>query len=302
MVHSTSYKAAALSILRNGILLVITFAAIGAFMDEKGFGRGIGTTNSKHIQEAEHEGRKVKFEDVKGCDEAKAELEEIVMYLKDPSRFTRLGGKLPRGLLLTGPPGTGKTLLAKAIAGEADVPFFYSSGSQFEEVYVGLGAKRIRELFEAAKKKAPAIIFIDEIDAVGGTRRLKDQSALKMTLNELLVQLDGFDENNGIIVIGATNFMESLDPALLRPGRFDKHVSVPLPDVGGRKEILEMYAKKTKLAKDVDLSVLARGTTGFSGADLFNLMNQAALKVSRNDDMCVSVRLQVTHSALSLPH
>ena len=175
---------------------------------------------------------------------------------------------------------TGKTLLAKAIAGEADVPFFYSSGSQFEEVYVGLGAKRIRELFEAAKKKAPAIIFIDEIDAVGGTRRLKDQSALKMTLNELLVQLDGFDENNGIIVIGATNFVESLDEALLRPGRFDKHVTVPLPDVGGRKEILEMYASKTKLSPDVDITVLARGTTGFSGADLNNLINQAALKAS----------------------
>jgi len=218
--------------------------------------------------------------DVKGVEEAKQELEEIVHYLKDPSKFTRLGGKLPRGLLLTGPPGTGKTLLAKAIAGEAGVPFFFSSGSQFEEVYVGLGAKRVRELFEAAKKKAPAIVFIDEIDAIGGTRKLKDQSALKMTLNELLVQLDGFDENNGIIVIGATNFMESLDDALLRPGRFDKHVTVPLPDVGGRKEILEMYAKKTKLDKSVDLNVLARGTTGMSGAELYNLMNQAALKAS----------------------
>jgi len=171
-------------------------------------------------------------------------------------------------------------LLAKAIAGEADVPFFFASGSQFEEVYVGLGAKRIRELFEAAKKKSPAIIFIDEIDAVGGSRKLKDQSALKQTLNELLVQLDGFEENSGIIVIGATNFADSLDSALLRPGRFDKHVTVPLPDVGGRKEILEMYAKKTVLAKDVDLNILARGTTGFSGADLFNLMNQAALKAS----------------------
>ena len=181
---------------------------------------------------------------------------------------------------MTGPPGTGKTLLAKAIAGEADVPFFFSSGSQFEEVYVGLGAKRVRELFEAAKKKSPCIVFIDEIDAVGGTRKLKDQSALKMTLNELLVQMDGFEDNSGIIVIGATNFMESLDAALLRPGRFDKHITVPLPDVGGRKEILEMYAKKTKLHPDVDLNVLARGTTGFSGADLFNLMNQAALKAS----------------------
>ena len=160
------------------------------------------------------------------------------------------------------------------------MPFFFASGSQFEEVYVGLGAKRIRELFEAAKQKSPSIIFIDEIDAVGGTRKLKDQSALKMTLNELLVQMDGFEENNGVIVIGATNFAESLDSALLRPGRFDKNVAVPLPDVGGRKEILDMYAAKTKVSEDVDLGVLARGTTGFSGADLYNLMNQAALKAS----------------------
>jgi len=235
--------------------------------------------NGKHIQEAE--GSEVRFDDVKGVTEAKAELEEIVLYLKDPERFTRLGGKLPRGLLLTGPPGTGKTLLAKAIAGEAGVPFFFASGSQFEEVYVGLGAKRIRELFEAAKQKtSAAIIFIDEIDALGGSRKLKDQSALKQTLNELLVQMDGFEENSGIIVIGATNFAESLDTALLRPGRFDKHVAVPLPDVGGRKEILEMYAAKTKVAEDVDLSVLARGTTGMSGADLHNLMNQAAVRAS----------------------
>lgn len=269
-----------ISVMTRLIVVVVGAAAFMALVDDKGLGRGLGINSGKHIQEAEQDGRKIKFDDVKGVEEAKAELQEIVMYLKDPSKFTRLGGRLPRGLLLTGPPGTGKTLLAKAIAGEADVPFFFSSGSQFEEVYVGLGAKRIRELFEAAKKKAPAIIFIDEIDAVGGTRRLKDQSALKMTLNELLVQLDGFEENNGVIVIGATNFMESLDTALLRPGRFDKHVAVPLPDVGGRKEILEMYAKKTKLADDVDLSVLARGTTGFSGADLYNLMNQAALKAS----------------------
>ena len=217
------------------------------------------------------------------------------MYLENPTKFTRLGGKLPRGLLLTGPPGTGKTLLAKAIAGEAGVPFFFSSGSQFEEVYVGLGAKRVRELFEAAKKKSPCIIFIDEIDAVGGSRKLKDQSALKMTLNELLVQMDGFEENNGIIVIGATNFVESLDQALLRPGRFDKQITVPLPDVGGRKEILEMYAKKTKLDPDVDLNVLARGTTGFSGAELYNLMNQAALKASV--DGLANITMQVLEYA-----
>ena len=191
----------------------------------------------------------------------------------------------------TGPPGTGKTLLAKAIAGEAGVPFFFASGSQFEEVYVGLGAKRVRELFDAAKQKSPAIIFIDEIDALGGSRKLKDQSALKQTLNELLVQMDGFEENSGIIVIGATNFAESLDSALMRPGRFDKNVTVPLPDVGGRKEILEMYADKTKVSGDVDLNILARGTTGFSGADLYNLMNQAAVKASV--DGLESITMQV---------
>jgi ATP-dependent metalloprotease len=269
--------------------MFIGFAALGALLDSQGLGRGMGiNAGSKHVQEANagsgadggKNGKKIKFDDVKGVDEAKADLEEIVLYLKDPDRFTRLGGKLPRGVLLTGPPGTGKTLLAKAIAGEANVPFFYASGSQFEEVYVGLGAKRIRELFEAAKKKKVAIIFIDEIDAVGGTRKLKDQSALKMTLNELLVQMDGFEANDGIIVIGATNFVESLDTALLRPGRFDKHVTVPLPDVGGRKAILEMYAARTRMATDVDLNVLARGTTGMSGADLYNLINQAAVKAS----------------------
>jgi len=275
--NTASGRMALFTLARQVLIAFVVVSALTAVLDEKGMGRAMGM-GGKHVQEAEE--TDVRFDDVKGVPEAKAELEEIVMYLKDPAKFTRLGGKLPRGLLLTGPPGTGKTLLAKAIAGEADVPFFFSSGSQFEEVYVGLGAKRVRELFEAAQKRAPAIIFIDEIDAVGGMRKLKDQSALKMTLNELLVQLDGFEENNGVIVIGATNFAESLDPALLRPGRFDKHVSVPLPDVGGRKEILEMYATKTKLDKDVDLNVLARGTTGFSGADLYNLMNQAALKAS----------------------
>eukprot|EP00339_Tiarina_fusa_P012843 CAMPEP_0117052650 /NCGR_PEP_ID=MMETSP0472-20121206/36396_1 /TAXON_ID=693140 ORGANISM="Tiarina fusus, Strain LIS" /NCGR_SAMPLE_ID=MMETSP0472 /ASSEMBLY_ACC=CAM_ASM_000603 /LENGTH=759 /DNA_ID=CAMNT_0004767363 /DNA_START=275 /DNA_END=2554 /DNA_ORIENTATION=- len=278
--NPTSTRAALIALTGRVLIAFVVVSAMSALLDEKGVGRGLGmNSGSKHIQQAQDTSN-VTFEDVKGVEEAKAELQEIVMYLKNPAKFTRLGGKLPRGLLLTGPPGTGKTLLAKAIAGEADVPFFFSSGSQFEEVYVGLGAKRIRELFEAAKKKSPCIIFIDEIDAVGGSRQLKDQSALKMTLNELLVQMDGFEENNAIIVIGATNFAASLDSALTRPGRFDKMVTVPLPDVGGRKEILEMYAKKTKLHADVDLNVLARGTTGFSGADLFNLMNQAALMAS----------------------
>jgi ATP-dependent metalloprotease len=278
--NPTSTRSALIALTGRVLIAFVVVSALSALLDEKGVARGMGmNSGSKHIQQAQ-EMTDISFDDVKGVEEAKAELQEIVMYLKNPSKFTRLGGKLPRGLLLTGPPGTGKTLLAKAIAGEADVPFFFSSGSQFEEVYVGLGAKRIRELFEAAKKKSPCIIFIDEIDAVGGTRKLKDQSALKMTLNELLVQLDGFEDNSGIIVIGATNFMESLDTALLRPGRFDKHIVVPLPDVGGRKDILEMYGKKTKLHPSVDLNVLARGTTGFSGADLFNLMNQAALKAS----------------------
>jgi ATP-dependent metalloprotease len=280
MYNPNSARTAFITLTGRVLMAFVVVSAISALLDEKGVGRGLGVNSgSKHIQQAQDTSN-VSFDDVKGVDEAKAELQEIVLYLKNPSKFTRLGGKLPRGLLLTGPPGTGKTLLAKAIAGEADVPFFFSSGSQFEEVYVGLGAKRIRELFEAAKKKSPCIIFIDEIDAVGGSRKLKDQSALKMTLNELLVQMDGFEDNNGIIVIGATNFIESLDQALLRPGRFDKHITVPLPDVGGRKEILEMYAKKTKLDPNVDLNVLARGTTGFSGADLYNLMNQAALKAS----------------------
>lgn len=279
MHNPTSGRAALFTLTRQIVIALILVSGVTAMFDEKGgMGRAMGIGSKNHVQESENS--EVKFDDVKGVTEAKAELEEIVDYLKNPEKFTRLGGKLPRGILLLGPPGTGKTLLAKAVAGEASVPFFFCSGSQFEEVYVGLGAKRVRELFETAKKKSPAIVFIDEIDAVGGARKLKDQSAMKMTLNELLVQLDGFEDNSGIIVIGATNFANSLDEALLRPGRFDKRVQVGLPDVGGRKEILEMYAAKTKLDDDVDLGVLARGTTGMSGADLYNLMNQAAVKAS----------------------
>ncbi|CAN3373958.1 hypothetical protein DIURU_000525 [Diutina rugosa] len=223
----------------------------------------------------------VRFSDVQGCDEARAELEEIVDFLKDPSKFTGLGGKLPKGVLLTGPPGTGKTLLARATAGEAGVPFFFMSGSEFDELYVGVGAKRIRELFGAAREKSPAIIFIDELDAIGGKRNPKDQAYAKQTLNQLLVELDGFSQSQGIIIIGATNFPESLDKALTRPGRFDKEVIVDLPDVRGRVDILKHHMKNVETSDDVDASVIARGTPGLSGAELMNLVNQAAVHASQ---------------------
>ncbi|EIE22910.1 ATP-dependent metallopeptidase Hfl [Coccomyxa subellipsoidea C-169] len=220
------------------------------------------------------------FADVKGCAEAKAELEEIVAFLKDPSKFTRLGGKLPKGVLLTGPPGTGKTLLAKAVAGEAGVPFFFRAGSEFEEMFVGVGSRRVRALFAAAKKKAPCIVFIDEIDAVGASRKLWENHTRK-TLNQLLVEMDGFEANEGIIVMAATNMQESLDAALTRPGRFDRHVAVPLPDVRGRLEILDYYLQDKPLSEDVDSASLARRTAGFSGAELANLVNEAALAAGK---------------------
>ncbi|XP_027351190.1 ATP-dependent zinc metalloprotease FTSH 11, chloroplastic/mitochondrial-like isoform X4 [Abrus precatorius] len=219
------------------------------------------------------------FKDVKGCDDAKQELEEVVEYLRNPDKFTRLGGKLPKGILLTGPPGTGKTLLAKAIAGEAGVPFFYRAGSEFEEMYVGVGARRVRSLFHAAKKKAPCIIFIDEIDAVGSTRK-QWEGHTKKTLHQLLVEMDGFEQNEGIIVMAATNLPDILDPALTRPGRFDRHIVVPNPDLRGRQEILELYLQDKPLADDVDIKSIARGTPGFNGADLANLVNIAAIKAA----------------------
>ncbi|KWU46418.1 YPR024Wp-like protein [Rhodotorula sp. JG-1b] len=224
------------------------------------------------------------FKDVHGVEEAKAELYEIVEFLKDPKKFEKLGGRLPRGVLLTGPPGTGKTLLARAVAGEAGVPFFSASGSEFDEMYVGVGARRIRELFTAARKNSPAIVFIDELDAIGGKRSPKDQTFHKQTLNQLLTEMDGFSTGEGIILIGATNFPESLDKALVRPGRFDKHVVVPLPDVRGRMEILRHHMQSVQYDhKAVDISVIARGTIGFSGADLQALVNQAAVKASADN-------------------
>ena len=231
----------------------------------------------------------VKFNDVKGCDEARAELEEIVDFLKDPTKYEALGGKLPKGVLLTGPPGTGKTLLARATAGEAGVDFFFMSGSEFDEVYVGVGAKRIRDLFSQARAHAPAIIFIDELDAIGGKRNPKDQAYAKQTLNQLLVELDGFSQTSGIIIIGATNFPESLDKALTRPGRFDKVVNVDLPDVRGRTDILKLYLKKITTAPDVDPTIIARGTPGLSGAELANLVNQAAVYACQKNAISVDM-------------
>ena len=224
------------------------------------------------------------FSDVKGCDEAISELKEIVEYLKRPEKFVKLGGKLPKGVLLTGPPGTGKTLLARAVAGEADVPFFYKSGSEFDEMFVGVGSRRVRSLFAAAKKKAPCIVFIDEIDAVGGTRSNYEASGgSRKTLNQLLTEMDGFEENSGVVVIAATNLPDMLDSALTRPGRFDRHVAVALPDVQGRKSVLDLYLSNKPVNSRVDSELLARRTPGFSGADLFNMVNEAALMAATKD-------------------
>ncbi len=229
---------------------------------------------------------KITFEDVAGIDEAKEELQEIISFLKDPKKFTKLGGKIPKGVLLMGPPGTGKTLLARAIAGEAAVPFFSISGSDFVEMFVGVGASRVRDLFMQGKKSAPCIIFIDEIDAVGRHRGAGlggGHDEREQTLNQLLVEMDGFESNEGVILIAATNRPDVLDPALLRPGRFDRQVVVPRPDVKGREMILAVHAKKVPLSQDVDLAVIARGTPGFSGADLANVVNEAALLAARDD-------------------
>jgi cell division protease FtsH len=256
-----------------------------------GGGRAMGFGKSRARLLTEKVGR-ITFEDVAGIDEAKQELEEIVEYLKDPQKFQRLGGKIPKGVLLVGPPGTGKTLLARAIAGEANVPFFTISGSDFVEMFVGVGASRVRDMFEQGKKNAPCIIFIDEIDAVGRHRGAGlggGNDEREQTLNQLLVEMDGFEANEGVILIAATNRPDVLDPALLRPGRFDRQVVVPNPDVVGREKILKVHMRKVPLASDVDPKIIARGTPGFSGADLANLVNEAALMAARRGKRSVAM-------------
>ena len=247
----------------------------------KGGAMGFGKSRAKLL--TEKSGR-VTFDDVAGIDEAKEELEEIVEFLRNPQKFSRLGGRIPKGALLVGPPGTGKTLLARAIAGEAGVPFFTISGSDFVEMFVGVGASRVRDMFEQAKKNAPCIVFIDEIDAVGRARGVGmggGNDEREQTLNQLLVEMDGFEANEGVIIVAATNRKDVLDPALLRPGRFDRQITVPNPDIKGREKILTVHARKTPLGPDVDLRTIARGSPGFSGADLMNLVNEAALMAAR---------------------
>ncbi|MBN9318132.1 MAG: ATP-dependent zinc metalloprotease FtsH, partial [Caulobacterales bacterium] len=250
---------------------------------------GFGKSKARLLTENKN---RVTFEDVAGVDEAKEELNEIVDFLKDPSKFQRLGGKIPKGALLIGPPGTGKTLIARAVAGEAGVPFFTISGSDFVEMFVGVGASRVRDMFEQAKKNAPCIIFIDEIDAVGRHRGAGlggGNDEREQTLNQLLVEMDGFEANEGIILIAATNRPDVLDPALLRPGRFDRQVVVPNPDVSGREKILRVHMRNVPLSADVDVRTLSRGTPGFSGADLANLVNEAALMAARKNRRMVTM-------------
>jgi cell division protease FtsH len=275
-----------LSVLSLWLPVLILIAIWIFFMNRmQGGGRGgaMGFGKSKAKLLTEKHGR-VTFDDVAGIDEAKEELEEIVEFLRNPQKFSRLGGKIPKGALLVGPPGTGKTLLARAIAGEAGVPFFTISGSDFVEMFVGVGASRVRDMFEQAKKNAPCIVFIDEIDAVGRSRGVGyggGNDEREQTLNQLLVEMDGFEANEGIIIVAATNRPDVLDPALLRPGRFDRQVQVPNPDIRGRERILGVHARKVPLGPDVDLRIIARGTPGFSGADLANLVNEAALMAAR---------------------
>jgi cell division protease FtsH len=281
-----------LSVLVNWFPMLLLIGVWVFFMRQmqSGGGRAMGFGKSKAKLLTERHGR-VTFEDVAGVDEAKADLQEIVEFLRDPQKFQRLGGRIPRGALLVGPPGTGKTLLARAIAGEANVPFFTISGSDFVEMFVGVGASRVRDMFEQAKKNAPCIIFIDEIDAVGRHRGAGlggGNDEREQTLNQLLVEMDGFESNEGVILIAATNRPDVLDPALLRPGRFDRQIVVPNPDVAGREKILKVHMRKVQMAPDVDPKVIARGTPGFSGADLANLVNEAALLAARRNKRLVT--------------
>ncbi|MCM8731119.1 ATP-dependent zinc metalloprotease FtsH [Hephaestia sp. MAHUQ-44] len=272
------------------LFLGIAFFVLRQMQKNSGSGAmGFGKSRARMLTQKEG---KVTFADVAGIDEAREELEEIVEFLKDPTKFARLGGKIPKGALLVGSPGTGKTLLARAIAGEAGVPFFTISGSDFVEMFVGVGASRVRDMFEQAKKSAPCIVFIDEIDAVGRHRGAglgNGNDEREQTLNQLLVEMDGFEANEGIIIIAATNRPDVLDPALLRPGRFDRQVVVPRPDIEGRIKILQVHMKKVPLAPDVDARVIARGTPGFSGADLANLVNEAALLAARKGKRLVAM-------------
>ena len=272
------------------LILGIAFFVLRQMQKGGGAGGAMGFGKSKAKLLTEKHG-KVTFDDVAGIDEARDELQEIVEFLKDPQKFSRLGGKIPKGALLVGSPGTGKTLLARAIAGEAGVPFFSISGSDFVEMFVGVGASRVRDMFEQAKKNAPCIVFIDEIDAVGRSRGAglgNQNDEREQTLNQLLVEMDGFEANEGIIIVAATNRPDVLDPALLRPGRFDRQVVVPRPDIDGRVKILEVHMRKVPLAPDVDGRVIARGTPGFSGADLANLVNEAALLAARRGKRLVA--------------
>jgi cell division protease FtsH len=281
-----------LNILISWFPMLLLIAVWIFFMRQMqgGGGKAMGFGKSKAKLLNEKSG-KVTFEDVAGVDEAKDDLQEIVEFLKDPSKFQRLGGRIPKGALLVGPPGTGKTLLARAIAGEANVPFFTISGSDFVEMFVGVGASRVRDMFEQAKKNAPCIIFIDEIDAVGRSRGAGlggGNDEREQTLNQLLVEMDGFETNEGIILIAATNRPDVLDPALLRPGRFDRQVVVPNPDIIGREKILKVHIRKVPISSDVDIRAIARGTPGFSGADLANIVNEAALLAARRGLKLVS--------------
>jgi cell division protease FtsH len=276
-----------MTILTTALPMVLIFILFILFMRQLQAGGGkamsFGKSRAKLLSEST---RKVTFDDVAGCDEAKEELNEIIQFLKEPAKFTRLGGRIPKGVLLMGPPGTGKTLLARAVAGEASVPFFSISGSDFVEMFVGVGASRVRDLFEQGKKQAPCIIFVDEIDAVGrhrGAGMGGGHDEREQTLNALLVEMDGFESNEGVILMAATNRPDVLDPALLRPGRFDRRVIVGNPDVLGRKGILLVHTRQIPTASDVDLETLAKGTPGFSGADLENLVNEAALVAARNE-------------------